>query len=131
MLHAVNNDKLRILVVDDQHSILLTYMLILQQQGHEVIGADSWARAEEQLTRDRFDVLLCDLSLDGGHSGFEVIDCAQMRDPHIASVLLTGYGAPEVEHAAEQRGVAVLYKPVPVEELLHTLTTVSCATGAA
>jgi hypothetical protein len=39
--------------------------------------------------------------------------------------------APEVEHEALQRGVSVLYKPVPVEELLRTVMTVSCTTGAA
>lgn len=127
---AVSN-KLRILVVDDQHPVLLTYQLILRQQGHEVVGASSCDCAVRHLDESDFDVLLCDLGLDAGRSGFEVIDFAQRRNPRITPFLLTGYGTEEVADAARQRGVNILYKPIEVPDLLNTLRTLAGTRGAA
>jgi DNA-binding NtrC family response regulator len=130
MLRAVK-EKLRILIVDDQLPILLTYKLILQQQGHEVTAASSWEGAVSHLGRGKFDILLCDLGLNNGRNGFELIDLAQVRNPDMSAVLLTGYGAPEVDREAEMRGVPVLYKPVAIEHLLETLHSLTQASGAA
>jgi DNA-binding NtrC family response regulator len=131
MLRAVKNHKLRILVVDDHRAVLLTYQIILQQQGYEVIGAASCENAVDCLDRSHFDVLLCDLGLEEGRSGFDVIDFAQMRNPNITSMLMTGYGAPEVDQQAELRGISVLYKPVQIEELLDRLECLTSTLGAA
>lgn len=122
---------MRILIVDDHRSILLTYTLILQQQGHEVVGAPSCEVAEKHLDRGKFDLMLCDLGLGDGQCGFDVIDFGRRRNPGMRTVLLTGYGDSDVDREAERRGVPVLYKPVPVTELLDTLHTLTQASGAA
>lgn len=113
--------KSRILLVDDRASILFTYQIILQQQGHEVTGAASYSEAIEQLDAADFDLLLCDYGLEGDFCGFDVIDYARTKAPHIRSLLLTGFGAEQVAAEAEQRGVKVLFKPVAVRELINTI----------
>ncbi len=124
-------DKLRILVVDDQHAVLLTYTLVLQQQGHEVSSATTCEGAVEHLQQASYDLLMCDFRLNGGRSGFEVIDVARQRNPGIASVLLTGYSSPEITQQAQQRGVTVLHKPMQVHELLAALYHLTRTRGAA
>lgn len=118
----MQQSKSRILLVDDRATILHTYRIILQQQGHDVVGAASYDEAVEHLDARDFDLLLCDYGLDGDFSGFDVIDYARVKRPHIRSLLLTGFGADQVAEQAEQRGVKVLFKPVGVPELLTTIT---------
>jgi DNA-binding NtrC family response regulator len=128
---AVNNHQLRILVVDDQHSVLLTYTWVLQLQGYAVTAASTCAAALEHLAKSDYDLLLCDLGLDGGRSGLEVIDFAQSCRPGFTPILLTGYAGAEIVDDAQKRGIAVLYKPVQVDELLQTLDALVCTRGAA
>jgi DNA-binding NtrC family response regulator len=112
---------LRILIVDDKPAILLTYRIILQQQGHEVTAAPCYSDALAHLDACSFDLLLCDLGLDGNRNGFDVIEHAREKAPGIRSVLLTGYAGEEVAEQAAGSGITVLFKPVNVQELLDTV----------
>ena len=59
----------RIVVVDDDPSVLTTYRMILEQKGYEVVPAPSAQEARRVLEGERLDLLLCDLSLGEGESG--------------------------------------------------------------
>jgi DNA-binding NtrC family response regulator len=111
----------RLLVVDDEPSVLLTYRMILTQQGYEVVTAASSEEAKRIITEQPFDLLLCDLSLDERHTGFEVIEFGRQHRPGMPAVLLTGYASTEVcEHAA-LNDVSVLFKPVDIKEFLGAI----------
>jgi len=125
------NHNFRILVVDDQPSVLLTYTLILQQAGYAVTAASTCAAALQHLGEKEYDLLLCDLGLDDGRSGIEVIEFAQEHRPRMSSVLLTGYSTPEVVEEAKQRGITLLFKPLQVRELLRTLEALAMAAHGA
>ncbi len=112
----------RILVVDDEPSVLLTYKLILEQKGYEVLAAASSLEAKQAIEQESIDLLLCDLSLEERHTGFEVIEFARKRQPAAISVLLTGYASKDISEQAEQGGVAVLFKPIDIEEFLGTIS---------
>ena len=111
----------RILVVDDEPSVLLTYRMILEQQGYDVRVAASSAEAKKSIEQEDIDLLLCDLSLEERHTGFEVIEYARKRQPGACSVLLTGYATKDVSDQAEQEGIAVLFKPIDIQEFLSTV----------
>ena len=113
----------RILVVDDEPSVLLTYRMILEQQGYEVLIAASSAEAKKSIEQEPIDLLLCDLSLEERHTGFEVIEFARKRQPNALSVLLTGYASKDISDQAEQGGVTVLFKPIDIGEFLTTIST--------
>jgi DNA-binding NtrC family response regulator len=116
--------KHRLLVVDDDASVLLTYQLLLQEQGYEVNAAISSKKAKEELRRSNFDVVLCDLSLEQDRTGFEVFEFARQMYPAIPCVLLTGYANKEATDRAEVGGIEVLFKPIEIEEFLQTIRTV-------
>jgi len=113
--------KYRILVVDDEPSVLTTYRMILEQKGYEVVPAPSAQDARRVLEGESFDLLLCDLSLGEKESGFEVIDCARRRQPGLPSLLLTGYVGKNISDRAQRLGISVLFKPIDIQEFLGAI----------
>jgi DNA-binding NtrC family response regulator len=113
--------KCHILVVDDEPHVLLTYQLILQQQGYEVSAALSAEEARKVLLERKIDLLLCDLSLERRENGIEVIQFARRKDPEMPAVLLTGYAAQDVNDLAVESGIPVLFKPIDINQLLQTI----------
>jgi DNA-binding NtrC family response regulator len=116
--------KQLVLVVDDESSVLFTYQLLLEQQGYQVTAVPSAALAFKELEKQKFDLLLCDLSLEENHNGFEVIEFARKHSADIPCVLLTGYASVEAAQKASDIGVTVLYKPIDIQEFLTTIPNV-------
>lgn len=114
--------KWNILVVDDEPNVLLTYRLILQQEGYDVAAALSSDEARRAIAEQQIDMLLCDLSLEKQESGFDVIEFARQKDPSMPVVLLTGYATPEANERAQQLAIPVLFKPIDIRELLDTIS---------
>src|SRR5512136_2476 len=73
------NGKFRILVVDDEASVLTTYRMILERQGYDVVACLTWREAIAAIERQGFDAVLCDYSLEQQHTGCEVIRAARQR----------------------------------------------------
>ncbi len=114
--------KYRILVVDDEPSVLLTYQMILEQKGYEVVAVPSSEEARRGLENPQQpDLLLCDLSLEEKDSGFAIIEYARRRQPGLPALLLTGYVGREISARALQLGVSVLLKPVDIQKLLDAI----------
>src|SRR5437763_1102919 len=95
----------RVLVVDDESSVLMTYKLILEQQGYSVTAAISSEEAKQAIEKNEFDLILCDYSLEQQHTGFEVITAARARKPELPAVLLTGYATLETTDQARKDGI--------------------------
>ncbi|MDX1991094.1 MAG: response regulator [bacterium] len=62
----------RILIVDDDVSLVKMYGQLLEKYGHSVYEATSIKAAHELLAKYRFDLCLCDMTL-GLHSGMELL----------------------------------------------------------
>jgi DNA-binding NtrC family response regulator len=114
--------KAHILVVDDEPNVLVTYRLILQQQGYEVTAALSSDEARKALAEENIDLLLCDLSLEKQENGFDVIEFGRQRNPAMPTLLLTGYATQEANDRAEELGIPMLFKPIDIKELLQTIS---------
>lgn len=110
-----------ILVVDDEPAVLLTYSMILRQHGYEVTGAASARAAMEALSQRHYDLLVCDLALESSRGGLDVVDFARQLCPGVPAILLTGFASGEASQEAEQKDVAVLFKPLDVGDLLEAV----------
>jgi twitching motility two-component system response regulator PilG len=84
--------KKRILIVEDEESLLKLETILLTVKGFEVIGAITGKMAIEKIGVEEFDLVLLDIMLPD-IDGFEV--CLRLRkDPRTASVpviMLTGH----------------------------------------
>ncbi len=111
----------RILIVDDEPSVLVTYQMILEQHGFGVIGVSTTPAAMEALQHERFDLIVCDLQLETQRSGFDIIDLARGKDPDMPAILLTGYATAEAAEEASRKGITLVFKPVDIQEFLPLL----------
>lgn len=111
----------RILIVDDQRALLLSYRIIFQRAGYDVTTANTTADALSLLHQQQFDLLLCDLSIEQENSGLEIVDTAHGIAPDMAVVVMTGYSDETIPQAIIDRGTNVVFKPVEIPRLLETM----------
>jgi PAS domain S-box-containing protein len=109
---------LRILAVDDEPALAKMVELMLGWQGHAISLANSGEAAVARLANEQFDLVISDLGLGTGMSGWELADQVRARWPGTRLVLATGWAA-EIDPAeAAQRGVeAVIAKPYRLVDL--------------
>src|ERR1700724_3811521 len=79
----------RILVVDDDPSILQTSILVLENKGYEVRAAKDGFAALAELRRSVPDVIVSDLGMPQ-MSGFELLSVVRRRFPHIPVIAISG-----------------------------------------
>lgn len=119
---SVAGRKGRILIVDDELSVLRALRNTLQQQGYETHECASGKQALAALQEADFDVLLCDM-LMAGMDGITLLQRAQETTPELVSVLMTGKSSVESAIAALRAGVFdYVLKPFDFSTLLSVLT---------
>lgn len=79
----------RILVVDDEPSVLETSAQILRTRGYEVRSASGGFAALAELRRSLPDVIISDLRMPN-MSGFELLSVVRRRFPHIPVIAISG-----------------------------------------
>jgi CheY-like chemotaxis protein len=112
------SDQLRILVVDDDHSMARTLTDILRVKGHQVEAVYSGAEALEKLSGIPFDCVLSDIKM-AGINGVELYRAIKAKTPDLPVVLMTAYSSDGlVQEGLEEGVVAVLTKPLDIGLLL-------------
>jgi DNA-binding response OmpR family regulator len=86
--------------------------------GHQVEICLSASTALTLLTREPFDLLITDLLTPSGVSGMYIICQAHQTSPQTRTMLISGYGSPEIENQARQLGAACLTKPFSTPEFV-------------
>lgn len=111
----------RLLLVDDDPSLLRLLTLRLEGEGYQVINADSAESALMLLTKNSVDVVLSDLRMPG-LDGMSLFDEIAKRYKGLPVVLMTAHGSIPEAVAATQRGVfGFLTKPLNPAELREVL----------
>ncbi len=83
---------MKVLIADDEASILKTLSDALGDAGHAVEGVGSAEDALTQLESDRFDCLVTDIRLPG-KSGIELLREAKALYPELHVIVITGHGS--------------------------------------
>lgn len=119
------SDKpLRILLVDDEESIIHAMTDYLETYEWVVDAATDLDSARRQLEQNRYAVVIADLRLSPSEAiaGLDVIGHVRQVAPETKTILLTAYGSAHVEEEARRLGVdAFLQKPKPLAELVRTV----------
>jgi len=111
----------RILIVDDEPTILLSLSYCLKTDGVEVITSSRIEAAEEALSRYFFDLVIADIRMSGmyGIEGLELLSYIKKVSPETSVIIMTAYGSDEIREEAARRGAFHYYdKPVNIEHLI-------------
>ena len=112
-------EKKRILVVDDDETILKSFKEILESRGYLVETAKTGLEALEKSEDQHYDLALLDIKLPD-IEGTELLVEMHEGTPRMMKVMVTGHAS--LENAVESLNLgadAYLVKPVKPEELLR------------
>jgi DNA-binding NtrC family response regulator len=114
----------KIMVVDDEPSILFILSHVLKAEGVEVITCNEIEQAETALNTTYFDLVIADIRMSGvnGIEGLELL--SYIRDRFDSKVIImTGYNSDDTRNEAYRRGAHYYFqKPVDIPELLKQVS---------
>jgi DNA-binding NtrC family response regulator len=112
----------RLLVVDDEGSMLLTLTANLELEGFEVAEAANANRALELVREKEFDLVLSDIRMPG-MNGVELFREIRAIRPELPVILMTAFALEGLVSEAIGAGAyTVLRKPFAIDHLLATVT---------
>jgi signal transduction histidine kinase/ActR/RegA family two-component response regulator len=126
--------RCRVLVIDDRRDSSYPLQRILELDGHEVHVAADGQTGVELARRLMPDVVLCDIGLPDGMSGYDVARQLRAVPETVALLLvaLTAYGDEEARRMAFDAGFdRYLAKPAPLGALREVFGSVSSGTSSA
>jgi two-component system response regulator GlrR len=112
--------KLRLLIVDDDVSLLDAMQRALRDSLRLVVACDSFEKARQMLKDQTFDALITDVRL-GAFNGLQLAVMARDMHPEMRLIVFSGFDDPVLRADAEQIGAAYLVKPVASTDLLKLL----------
>jgi signal transduction histidine kinase len=120
------NNKVNVLLVDDQPARLLTYESILSELGQNLVSARSGLEALEKLMKEEFAVVLLDVSMPD-MDGFEAATLIHQhpRFEKTPIIFVTGVHVSELDRLKGYKVGAVDYVSIPVvPEILRSKVAV-------
>jgi PAS domain S-box-containing protein len=112
---------LAVLLVDDEPTVRILAAEVLREQGYNVIEVvDGPAALAVLRSGAQVDLLITDIGLPGGLSGWQVADKARLERPHLKVLFITGYAeSAEIARRHLEAGMHILTKPFHMHHLIE------------
>lgn len=111
----------RVLLVDDEPSILSVLSTLLKAEGYEVDSALGGEKAQDLIRAQDFDLMISDIRMSPVN-GMELLRQSHSERPSLPVIMLTAYGSVETAIEALKLGAFdYVTKPFKVDELLITV----------
>ena len=107
---AQNHRAKRILIADDNQSILDALIPLLRDEGYEVASVRNGKDAMKAFEENPFDFVISDWTMPGG-DGTDFIRQLRKTHPTLSIILMSARSEQEVKAAARELGVEPLTKP--------------------
>jgi CheY-like chemotaxis protein len=121
-MKATDENRIRILHVDDDPQIRLLMAGSLQEFGYRVVTAGTVNEALQLATGMAFDLFILDVRLPDG-TGVDLCHLLRRLQPNTPVVYYTGYATDEAQQEALSKcGDAYLKKPVSISEWEKTIS---------
>jgi two-component system response regulator AtoC len=115
-------EKVSILVIDDEPVVGDALKLVLESNGYEVVLVEKGREGIVHAKNRRFCIAIIDLFLSD-ISGLQAIKTIREQQPEIVIILITGKGTPLAFSEARRLGVVgILTKPFRPAEILQLIT---------
>jgi DNA-binding NtrC family response regulator len=111
----------RILVVDDEVTVLDSVTTVLQEEGHEIVPVLGGEEAKGILIAQSFELMISDIRMKPV-DGMELLRLAREKCPDMSVIMLTGFGQVETAVEAMELGAFdYVAKPFTIDKLLTTV----------
>jgi len=122
----------RILIVEDEESLLKLESIILTSKGYQVTGCSDGASALDEIARNPPDLVILDIMLPG-MDGFEV--CRRIRSHPESSrvpviMLSARKNSQDIERGTQAGAEAYITKPFKSAQLISTIEQILSSSGA-
>ncbi len=110
----------RLLIADDEESILFAMREFFETLGYEVDCARQAAEARALLEAHTYTAVIADLALTPAEpaAGLDLVSVVKTRYPATRTIILTAYGSPAAEQQARRIGVdAFLHKTQRLQDV--------------
>ena len=116
------NEKIKILVVDDEKVIRDGCSRVLSGKGYDVITAENGQAALDILAKEPLDIILLDLKMPV-MSGEEVLEITGEKYPDIPVIIITGHGTVDTAVECMKKGAYdFITKPFQIDQFLLIIT---------
>ena len=113
--------KAKVLLIDEEDTILDAYSFLLRKEGYRVLTAYNGGIAISKLCQQKFDLAITDFSTKSGN-GHTVLEEIKERCPLIPVIVLTDKLSPIVKQFAFSMGAyALIEKPCSCEMLISCI----------
>lgn len=116
----------RILLADDEESLLLACQKILHGPGVQIDAINSASDAKDLLIKHQYDAVLVDLRLTGTFEmdGLEIISGAKKLYPSACVIALTAFSDSHIREVVAKAGASFCFeKPVSLLKIKNLLKT--------
>jgi DNA-binding response OmpR family regulator len=114
----------RILLLDDDQSLVAMARDWLASAGHEVVALSDFHAAKNYLALNHPDAIITDVRL-GAYNGLQILVIAKLERPSVVAIAMTGFDDPTIQSEVSRIGGHYLVKPVTDQDLLTLLNASS------
>jgi signal transduction histidine kinase len=113
--------NLSLLIVDDEPASMRALCDTLEYEGYRCYGFTAPSEALAAMRERTFDLLLADLQMPGTN-GIDLMKSAQLIDPTLVAIIMTGHGALDTAVAAMKAGALdYIQKPLKLANALPVI----------
>lgn len=115
------NNKLQVLVIDDDAVVGRSFDRVLSEKGYEVSTAMNGEEALHSMEDHDYDLVFTDIKMPG-MDGLEVTERIKERCPWTPVVVITGYGSEDNENRASVLGASGFVRKPLTPEIIESIT---------
>ncbi|MDH4231466.1 MAG: response regulator [Nitrospirota bacterium] len=110
----------KILIVDDDHGILLVLSELMKSPHLVVVQCDTAAKAKKALSESAFDLVITDVRLTGKNclAGLDLLDHVRLESPLTEVIIMTGDGTDEIKERVQRQKAYFFEKSSELSHLL-------------
>ena len=116
-------DKMKILVVDDEQLVRWFMERALKKWGHNVTSVSNTRDALNHIQSGTYDILFTDLRMPEGNGARLVKKVCDMPESNLQIVVCSAFITTEMANDFNKKGILTLKKPFKLAELEGTLGT--------
>ena len=116
-----NRGMARVLIVDDEDTVLQSLEILMDTEGHEVRKFQDSQKAADAIRSDSFDLMITDIRMTP-LDGVDLMKLARQVQPNIGLVVVTAYASEKTMKQCFALGCAgYIKKPFKMQEVLDAV----------